>query len=467
MYIIAKIVKKQKNKISPTRQIIISFLIVILLGAILLSLPISNRNGSLTFLNHLFVATSATCVTGLFPITISEQYTIFGQLVILIMIQIGGLGFLTFLYLLLGKIQKKLSLRRKMVLQEMLNQSSISDSSLMVRRILTYTFVVQGGGALLFMFILIPEYGWLRGVYYSIFHGISSFTNAGIDVFGSTSLANYQSHPFMLLITASLIILGSLGFIVWYDLLEGISTQWRSLSSFRIRRLFVKLSLHSKIVLVMTSFLLITATVILFFAERNNPETIGELSFSGQLLNSFFLSASSRTAGFTTFPTMHLNFGTQLILWLYMFIGGSPTGTAGGIKTTTFMITVLMIYHLYKGRKEIQLFGRTIHQQLVIRCFAVIALAFLTLFIALITLSFTEIAPFMDLAVEVISAFTTVGISHQITPELTLIGNLILMSLMFIGRVGTMTLLISFVNKSHQQKEKKEIGLPKEDLLIG
>jgi trk system potassium uptake protein TrkH len=468
-YMNKKVIKQIKKRriMSPTRQIILSFLLVILIGAVLLSLPISNRMDPLPFMDQLFVATSVTCVTGLLPVTIVDQYTIWGQLVILVLIQIGGLGFLTFLYVLLSKIQKKLSLRQKIVLQEMLNQSSISDSSLMIRRILSYTFVVETIGILLFMLIFIPEYGVLKGVYYSVYHGISSFTNAGIDVLGTTSLMSYQTHSFLLFVTAGLVILGGIGFMIWFDILQSLRSQRNSAHSFSFRRFFLKLGLHSKIVIVMSAFLIVSATFILFFAERNNPQTIGNLSVLNQLQNSFFLSVSSRTAGFTTFPITGLHMGTKLILWIYMFIGGSPASTAGGIKTTTFMITLLMVYNIYKGKKEVHIFGRRIPKRLMIRSFAILSMAFVAIFTALVIVSFSEEAPLFDLAVEVISAFTTVGFSHQVTPTLSFIGRMTILTLMFIGRVGPITMLISFVSKSYQQKEKKEIGYPNGELLLG
>lgn len=457
----------KKRAMSPTRQIILSFLLVILMGAVLLCLPISNRNEVLPFIDHLFVAVSATCVTGLMPVNIVDQYTIWGQLVILVLIQIGGLGFLTFLYLLLSKIQKKLALRQKIVLQEMLHHPSISGPAVMVRSVLSYTFIAQGIGALLFLFVFIPEYGMLRGGYYSVFHAISSFTNAGIDVFGRTSLMAYQSHGFMLFVTAGLIILGGIGFTVWFDVLQKLRNQRASAHPFRMRRFFLKLNLHSKIVMVMSAFLIISGTLVVFLGESNNPLTIGNLSVFDQLKNSFFLSVSSRTAGFTTFPIASLNTGTQLILWIYMFIGGSPVSTAGGIKTTTFMITLLMVYNIYQGKKEVHIFGKRIPKRLIIRSFAIISMAFVAIFTSLIIVSFSEQVPIFNLAAEVISAFTTVGFSYQATPMLSLVGRITFLILMFIGRVGPITMLISFVSKSHQQKEKKEIGYPEGELLLG
>jgi len=462
-----KVVRHLKRRAtSPTRQIMFSFLLVILMGTILLSLPFANQNEALPFMDVLLVATSAVCVTGLFPVPIAYQYTIWGQLVILALIQIGGLGFLTFLYVLLSKIQKKLSLRRKMVLQEMLNQSSISDSSLMVRRILSYTFVVQGVGALLFMFVFIPEYGVFQGIYYSVFHGISSFTNAGIDVFGAHSLMAYGSYGFLLLVTAVLIFLGGIGFMVWFDILESLRLQRQSAYGFNVRRFFLKLGLHSKIVLMMSAFLIVSGTLLLFFSERSNPYTIGQLSLFDQLQNSFFLSVSARTAGFMTFPIENVHTGTQLILWIFMFIGGSPVGTAGGIKTTTFLISVLMIYNIYKGRKSIQIFDRKIPERLVIRSFAILSVALATIFAALIVVSFSEEASFIALAAEIMSAFTTVGFGH-LTSTLSFVGKVTILILMFFGRVGPVTMLISLVNRSHKQKEKKEVGYPEGELSLG
>jgi len=286
-------------------------------------------------------------------------------------------------------------------------------------------------------------------------------------VFRGASMTDYQHHAYLLIVTTLTVILGGIGFIVWYDIIHRIKEIKQSNHPLKLKRLIIKLNLHTKIVISATAILLFLGTAIFFLIERENPQTIGGLTVGQQLTNSFFMSASTRTAGFTTFPIADIRGATQLIMLVFMFIGGAPTGTAGGIKVTAIVMMLLMVAQIYQGKKEISIFGRTVHQQFLIRAIVVVTMAVTTMFTALIILSLTESIPIYSLILEVVSAFTTVGFSHGYTPQLTMIGGFIVMALMFVGRVGPITMLISFVNKTHLQKEKKEVGYPKEDILIG
>lgn len=457
----------EHHSMRPTRQIALSFLVVILIGSILLSLPISNNIAPTTYLNNLFVATSATCVTGLVPVVTSEQYNLFGQIIIIILIQIGGLGFLTFLNLLLIVIKKRISLTNKIVLQEALNQPSLNELPKFVKNVIKYTFIVEGIGAILLGLVFIPDYGLVKGIYYSIFHSISAFCNAGFDVLGSNSLILYQSNLIINLVISGLIIMGGLGFIVWFDIAKNIKKELTRPAEFRWRHFLQHLSLHTKLVLVMTVILLAIGTIAFYACEMNNPATLGKLNLFDQLQVSFFQSATLRTAGFASVNMASLQTYTKFMMCVLMFIGGSPAGTAGGIKTVTFAISILMVYNIYHGRKELTVFARRIPKRAIIRSFAIISIAMAITFFSIFILSISENAPFIDVIFEVVSAIATVGLSASLTSSLTLVGKILIIILMYIGRIGPITLMISFARKSYINAGKKEIRYPDGNILLG
>lgn len=459
--------RHEHHAMRPTRQIALSFLAVILIGSILLSLPICNNQAPTTYLNNLFIATSATCVTGLVPVVTSEQFNILGQLVIIILIQIGGLGFLTFLNLLLIMIKKKISLTNKIVLQEALNQPSLNAIPKFVKSVIKYTFIVEGIGAILLAFVFIPDHGFLRGIYYAIFHAISAFCNAGFDVLGSNSLLGYQTNVMINLVIPGLIIMGGLGFIVWFDVAETIKKEFNRPSKFNWRHLFNGFSLHTKIVLIMTIILLLIGGVLFYLCEFYNPDTLGNLNLFDQIQVSFFQSATLRTAGFASVDIASLYPYTKFMMCIFMFIGGSPAGTAGGIKTVTFAISILMVYNIYHGRKEVTAFARRIPKRLIIRSFAIITIGISLAFTSIFILSISENAPFIDIMFEAISAFATVGLSASLTPSLTTIGKIIIIILMYIGRIGPITMIISFARKSYINAGKKEVKYTDGNILLG
>lgn len=459
--------KWEHHSMRPTRQIVLSFLAVILIGSVLLMLPICNNKTPTSYLNNLFVATSATCVTGLVPVVTSEQFNLVGQIVIIILIQIGGLGFLTFLNLLLMMIKKKLSLTNKIVLQEALNQPSLNDIPKFVKNVIKYTFVVEGLGAIILSFVFIPDYGMVKGIYYSIFHSISAFCNAGFDVLGPNSLVGYQTNVIINLVIPGLIIMGGLGFVVWFDVAHCIKKEYHKMSKFNKRHLINSFSLHTKLVLVTTIVLLIVGTVLFYLCEFNNLKTIGNMPLFDQIQISYFQSATLRTAGFATVDMSCLNPATKFMMCVLMFIGGSPAGTAGGIKTVTFAIGILEVYNIYHGRKEVTAFSRRIPKRLIVRSFAIISMALTIVIVSIFTLSISEQAPFIDICFEVVSAGATVGLTASLTPHLSVIGKIIIIILMYIGRIGPITMMISFTRKSYLQASKKEIKYTDGNILLG
>lgn len=459
--------RREHRTMRPTRQIALSFLAVILIGSLILSLPICNNGTPATYLNNLFIATSATCVTGLVPVVTSEQFNLGGQLIIILLIQIGGLGFLTFLNLLLMMIKKKISLTNKIVLQEALNQPSLNAIPKFVKNVIKYTFVVEGIGAFLLSFVFIPDFGFFKGIYFAIFHAISAFCNAGFDVIGSNSLIGYQTNLIINLVIPGLIIMGGLGFIVWFDIAEKIKKEYHKPSKFNWRYIFKSFSLHTKLVLIMTIILLLVGMIIFYLCEFYNPDTLGKLSFFDQLQVSYFQSATLRTAGFASVDIASLYPYTKFMMCIFMFIGGSPAGTAGGIKTVTFAISILMVYNIYHGRKEVTVFAKRIPKRLIIRSFAVITIGMSIALMSIFILSISENAPFIDIMFEAISAFATVGLSAALTPSLTVIGKIIIIILMYIGRIGPITLIISFARKSYINAGKKEIKYTDGNVLLG
>lgn len=458
---------KKKKSFSPTRRIAFSFFMVILIGSILLCFSFSNNGTVIPYLDHLFIATSATCVTGLVPIVVSEQYSLIGQLIILALIQIGGLGFLTLLNMMLIAFKKKLSYTNKLIMQEALNQSSMRAIAIYIKRVIKYTAVIELTGALLLSFVFIPQFGFAKGIYYSIFHAISAFCNAGFDILGSQSLIGYQGNVLVNLVIAGLIISGGLGFIVWVDLRTSWHKYKENFKVFQLKRYISALSVHTKIVLIMTTFLIVSGMMIILALEFDNPATLGPLDWPQKVLASFFQSTTLRTAGFATVDMASLHVSTKLLMSMFMFIGGSPAGTAGGIKTVTVAIMLLYIFALIKGSDTVKVMKRSIADQVVKRSLTIAMVSFFITISGLFVLSITEEAlPFIDLTFEAFSAFATVGLSASITPLLTSVGKVIIIILMYIGRIGPITMVLMFA-KRYSQMKGKDISYPQSDVLIG
>lgn len=445
-----KVIKK--NNLSGVQILSLGFAIVILVGAILLSLPISSRSGEPTnFIDALFTSTSAVCVTGLVTLDTGTYFNTFGQIVIMLLIEIGGLGFMsfaTFIAILLGK---KITLRNRLLVQEAMNTFSIQGLVKMVKYVLGFTFAVQFFGALLLSTQFIPKFGLVKGIYFSIFHSISAFCNAGFDLMGNfSSVTGYATNPVMILTLSALIIIGGLGFTVWLEIYN-----------YRGAR---RLSVHSKIVILTTIILIIGGTILMFLFEMHNPETVGNMGAGGKWLNSFFASVSPRTAGFNSVSTDAMTNSGKFLTIILMFIGGSPGSTAGGLKTATFGIVVLTVISVIRGREDTEAFGRRFSKDLVYKAFALLMIGVTLVVVVTMLLAVTQPKEtFIDLFYEATSAFGTVGLTTGVTQRLNDVGKIIIMITMYLGRVGPMTVALAFVRNKTKQNHK----YPEGKILIG
>lgn len=442
----------KKLRLSGVQILALGFIIVILIGGILLSLPISSANGESTnFLDALFTSTSAVCVTGLITLDTGTHWNEFGQIVIMLLIEVGGLGFMSFATFIAVLLGKKITLRDRLLMQEAMNTFNIQGLVRMVRYVLGFTFSVQFFGALLLSTQFIPQFGFLKGVYFSIFHSISAFCNAGFDLFGGfSSVTAYSSNAVVLLTISSLIIIGGLGFTVWLELYN-----YRGLK---------KLSVHSKIVILITVVLLIGGTILMYLFEMNNPQTIGNMGFGDKILNSYFASASPRTAGFNSVSTDGMTNSGKFLTIILMFIGGSPGSTAGGLKTATFGIVILTVISVIRGREDTQVFGRRFSKELVYKSFALLIIGMALVIGVSMLLSITDPnESFINILYEATSAFGTVGLTTGVTQRLSTAGKIIIMITMYCGRVGPMTVALAFLRNKKKQTHK----YPEGKILIG
>lgn len=459
--------KRRKHLISPVKLTALSFLAVIIVGSLLLSTPLANKGAVKPYIDNLFVSVSAVCVTGLTPITLKDTYDIFGQIIVIILTQIGGLGFLTFLYLFFYVTSKRISLENKMIFQEALNQDNLSQLPRILKTTITYTAIVEGVAAVLWASVFIPRFGIAKGLYFGVWHAISGFCNAGFDLLGSDSLIHLATNPMVNFVAAAEIILGGLGFFVILDLHDKLKKEKARKARFSFKRYVHSLRLHTKLVFIMTFVLLLGGAMLFFLLEHHNSATIGNMSLGNKLMTSFFMSTTTRTAGFTTVNMFNLHTATKLIMCLLMFIGGSPASTAGGIKTVTFALVFLMLRSVYHGGEEVYAFGRRIKKRIVLRAFSVFTLGLTACVIGSLMMTVSD--PWVSLPdnfVEIFSAFGTVGLSASVTPGLSVVGKCIDMILMYTGRIGPVSLIMLFAMKSYSARHK-EIRYPDEDVLVG
>ncbi len=450
---------KKRISLSTTHMIMLSFLLAILAGSLLLWLPFASATGeSVSYTDALFTATTSVCVTGLVTVTTASAWSFFGQFVILCLIQIGGLGIITILSGFMIGLHKRMGLGDRILIQDAFNLNSMSGIVRFLKRVLLGTFIVEGAGAVLYMTVFIPEYG-VRGIWISIFNAVSAFCNAGMDVIGEDSLCSYALHPMVNLVTMLLIVLGGLGYIVWWDVLR-VGKNFRK-QKFKC---FCGLTLHSKIALSATGLLLLAGTVLFFFFEYHNPQTIGEYSLPGKLLASLFQSVTTRTAGFATVPQQNLTDASAIVSLLLMFIGGSPVGTAGGVKTVTVAVLLLSAFAVIRNSEETVLFRRRISKQAVGKAVAVVSMSFMIAFVSTVLLAAVSGAPALDVMYETFSATATVGLSRNLTSSLNLWGKLIIIVTMYLGRVGPISLVIAFNTKKRKQNIIKN---PTEEISVG
>ena len=349
---------KKQRTLSTTHIIMASFIIVILLGAVLLSLPISSADGKPTpFVDALFTATTSTCVTGLVVTPTVTSWSVFGQVVILLLIQIGGLGVITILSALMILLNRKMGIGDRLLLQDAFNLNSLSGLIRFVKKVVGGTLLIEGIGALLYMTVFVPDMG-ARGIWVSVFTSVSAFCNAGIDIIAENSLCNYALNPIINTVTCALIILGGIGYIVWWDVLR-VCRQPRG------KKRFSALTLHSKIALTVTLALILVGAALIFAFEYHNPQTIGNYTLLEKIEVSLFQSVTTRTAGFATVPQEHLTNASALVCLLLMFIGGSPVGTAGGIKTVTVAVLAASALASIRNKEDTDLFGRRLTKQAV------------------------------------------------------------------------------------------------------
>ncbi len=450
---------KKRISLSTTQMILISFLLAILVGSLLLVLPFASADGkSVPYIDALFTATTSVCVTGLVTVTTATAWSLFGQFVILVLIQIGGLGIITILSGFAISLHKKMGLGDRMLLQDAFNLNSLSGIVKFIKRVLVGTFIVEGVGAVLYMTVFVPEYG-IKGIWISVFNAISAFCNAGMDVIGEDSLCGYATHPMVNLVTGALIILGGVGYIVWWDVISVCK-------NFKKQKLncFANLTLHSKIALSATGILLFTGAVLFFVFEYNNPETIGNFSIFGKMQAAWFQSVTTRTAGFATVPQQNLTDASSIVSLFLMFIGGSPVGTAGGVKTVTIAILFISAFATIRNNEDTELFGRTISKQAIGKAVAVICMSFLIAFVSTVLLAAVSGAPALDVMYESFSAAATVGLSRNLTASLNLWGKLVIIVTMYLGRVGPISLVIAFNTK---KKKQNIIKNPTEEISVG
>jgi len=451
--------KKKKRNISTTRKILCSFLLAILIGSILLSLPICSATGQrVPYIDALFTATTSICVTGLVTVPTYSTWSFWGQLIILILIQIGGLGVITIMSAIMIHLHKKMGLTDRMLIQDAFNLSSLSGLVKFVKNVLKGTFLIESIGALLYMIVLVPAFG-IRGVWLSVFNAISAFCNAGMDIIGANSLTDFATSPIINFTTSFLVITGGIGFIVWWDLL-------RVIKKFKTHKFhcFKFLTLHSKIAISATFILLFGGGFLFLLFEYNNPMTLASYSFFDKLQLAFFQSMTTRTAGFFTLPQENLTNASSFTALLLMFIGGSPVGTAGGIKTVTLAVILAASISTVRQSESVSLFHRNIPTGAVSKSIAVLCTSFVIAFASTLLLSVAVNADSLSIVYESVSATATVGLSKNLTAYLNTWGKIIIIMTMYLGRVGPISLAIALnVQKSTQNIIKN----PTEEISVG
>lgn len=431
----------RKLKKNPPLIVCLSFFALILFGAILLDLPIASANGErIGFLNAFFTSTSASCVTGLIVANTATQWTAFGKVIIIILIQIGGLGTMVFLSLIAMALNKRIGISERRIIKEQTNADTSKGIIRLVIYIIKFSLAVELIGAILLATKFIPDFGLERGILFSLFHSISAFCNAGFDIIGN-SLTNYVNDFTVNMTISLLIIFGGLGFTVFIDIYRKIR--------------FKNLSLHSKVVISFTAILLLVGTLAFFLIEHNSAAMEG-LSLKGKVLSSFFMSVTARTAGFNTIDIGKMQEGSVIVTIMLMFIGASPASTGGGIKTTTFGVLLSSTISVLRGNKEIEIFHKKIPYDTLIKSLCIFTLgSFLVIFSSLwITIIEQGKFLYLDILYEIVSAFGTVGITRGITADLSSLSKIILIVLMYLGRVGAATLGVSILD-THRKRHTR------------
>ncbi len=445
--------KKWHDKLTTTQTIAVGFLMTILIGTIALMLPISSRDGRFTDpLTALFTATSATCVTGLAVVDTYQYWSVFGRVFLLILIQIGGLGFMTIGVFMAVLMRRNIGLKERSILQESMNTLQIGGVVRLVKKIIIATLAFEGVGAALLSVRFVPEMGWLEGICNGIFHSISAFCNAGFDLMGKkeeySSLVAYSGDVIVNVTIMLLILLGGAGFVVWDDLQK---------KKFRVKEYL----LHTKIALTMTVILVFGGAFAIYLLERNG--LMVDMGAKETVLTSLFASVTARTAGFNTIDTGAMSAGSKLVTIALMFIGGNPGSTAGGIKTTTFAVMLIFVWANLRNSHGSNIFRRRLEEEEIRKASIVVTINLLLAVAAAILLCALQDFPMEDILLEVFSAIGTVGMSSGITRGMGTVSRLVLIVLMYCGRIGSMTFALSFT----ERKKVAPVQLPAEKIIIG
>lgn len=451
--------KKKAKPMMPARTIAFSFLIVIIIGALLLSLPICSKSGTFTPLNEtFFVSTSATCVNGLVIHDTFQTWSFIGQLIIITMIQIGGLGLVTLATFFNFAIGRKLGLRKMQTASESVNGDGFTDAKVLIKNIIKVSLSLESVGAIILMFVFVPKQG-ISGIFTAIFTAISAFCNAGFDLMGRKtafiSLTEYSDNPIVLITVALLVICGGLGFVVWNDLINFKNTK--------------HLVLHTKIVLIVTLILIIFGTIMFLICEWTNTKTMSGMPVHQKLLNSFFQSITCRSSGFNSIDIAEMRPITKIFAIILMFIGAAPGSTGGGIKVTTIAVVVMTVLCVLRNREDTSILGRRVDKSVVNKSITIVILGTLTIFIASISIYYSTSVPNnesgLNTIFEVVSDFSTVGLSTGITVITNAFSQIILMIIMFLGRLGPIAFILSLL--LHSSEKNKNQVLPEGKIMVG
>lgn len=456
----SKLRKKQKNKVeikqrmTHTQVIAIGYLLAILIGTLALMLPFATTEGeSTSFFEALFTATSATCVTGLVVVDTATHWTVAGKLMILAMIQIGGLGFMTMGVMFAMLLKRTISLRVRGMLQESMNSIQLGGVVKLARRVVKGTILVEGIGALALMVVFVPEFGLAKGTFFGIFHAISAFCNAGFDLMGNeygaySSFCGYAGNVWVNVVVMLLITIGAIGFFVWNDV-------WEKKCSFQ------KYRLHTKLALVTTVLMFLVGTVLFYLFERDG--VMKHMGIKDTIIASMFSAVTPRTAGFNTVDTNALSNSSILLTIVFMFIGGSPGSTAGGIKTVTIAVLAAYVWSNLRNETGCNIFGRRIPDEVIKKASNVLMINLVLAVTAVIAISYIQPMDLRDSMFEVVSAISTVGMTTGVTRDLTLPSRIIIVVLMYCGRIGSMSFALSFT----ERKKVPPVKFPEENVLIG
>lgn len=453
----------KRKQLTTTQMIVFGFMAAIGIGTVLLMLPVSSRSGEATGLvDAMFTATTSICVTGLTTVNTLEHWSVFGKIVITFLMQFGGLGVVTFTTSILLIMGRRITLKERLLIQDAYNLDTLKGLVRLTIKILKGTILVEGVAAVFYCIQFIPEFGFFPGIGKAVFTAVSAFCNAGMDLIGDNSLAPYRGNLLINGVTMSLIVLGGLGFPVWWDLIRVARMKEKRKLGFR--GLFQKFQLHTKLVLTVTAVLVFGGAMVVMLLEWNNPLTLGPLPWWEKILASLFQSVTTRTAGFLTIPQENFRNATSFFCILLMFIGGSPSGTAGGVKTVTIAMMLLAVVSIVRGKEDTEVFHRKIAESNVKKGMAVVMISLVVLLTSTMILSIVEHAQFIDVFYETTSALATVGLSRGFTGTLSTAGKLIIIVTMYLGRIGPISMALFFNTKKPKANQRR---LPGERIIVG